>query len=137
MECWTMYMKRLIVAFAATVSLLAWAGEPHPVSLKEVAGEYYFGDGIGVNCKLTLTKRGAFAFTLRGCLGTYDENNGEASLKRGVLHIAPKKPNGREGFQGTPTDFFPVRWGARTYLIPTNDIVNFCSEVNQGSEPRL
>lgn len=106
------------------------------VSLKDVAGDYYFGDGLGVNCSLTLSIQGEFTFIWRGCLGIYDENEGIASIKDGVLHIEPNKPNIRECFQGTPTDFFPVRWGSRMYLIPINEIVDFCSEVNQGKEPR-
>lgn len=135
-ERWTVQIKRLILAFSATLFVLGWAADAGPVSLKDIAGDFYFGDGTGVNCSLTLTKQGTFAFTWRGCLGTYDENNGKASLKEGVLHLIPKKPNIRDGFRGTPTDFFPVRWAARMYLIPTNDIVEFCSEVNEGGEPR-
>ena len=29
-----------------------------------------------------------------------------------------------------------MRWGTRMYLIATNDMVEFCSAFNQGSEPR-
>ncbi len=112
------------------------AADGNIVSLKDVAGDYYFGDGLGVNCSLTLIVSGEFTFIWHGCLGTYDDNNGIAGIKDGVLHIEPNKPNIREGFRGTPTDFFPVRWGSRMYLIPINEIVDFCSEVNQGMEPR-
>lgn len=106
------------------------------VAPKDVAGDYYFGDGMGVNCTLKLTKRGAFNFQWRGCLGTYDENEGNFTITKGVLNLTPKKPNIQKGFRGTPTEFFPVTWESRVYLIPTNDIVEFCSDVNQGSEPR-
>ena len=106
------------------------------LALKDIAGVYYFGDGLGVNCRLKVTAGGRFEFKWTGCLGTYDQNGGGALLKDGILHLKPQKPNVQEGFQGTPTEFFPVRWGARLYLVPTNDIVGFCSEVNQGSEPR-
>jgi hypothetical protein len=44
--------------------------------------------------------------------------------------------NERKGFRGLAEDFTPVRWGARRYLIPTDDIAGFCNEVNAGSEPR-
>lgn len=106
------------------------------VALKDVAGDYYFGDGTGVNCTLKLSTRGKFSFESRGCLGTYEKNEGNFTINKGVLNIAPKKPNIREGFRGTPTEFFPVTWGSRMYLVPTNDIVEFYSAVNQGSEPR-
>lgn len=106
------------------------------VVLKDTVGDYYFGDGLGVNCNLTLSAKGKFTFQWNGCLGTYDKNEGTARVKDGILQIVPRKPNLRDGFRGTPTEFYPVRWGARMYLIPTNDIVEFCSDINQGSEPR-
>jgi hypothetical protein len=112
------------------------AANTNAVTLKDIAGGYYFGDGLGVNCSFTLSAQGEFTFQWTGCGGSYDKNEGSANLKDGTLHITPRKPNVREGFKGTPTEFYPVRWGARMYLIPTNQIVEFCSEVNQGGEPR-
>jgi len=112
------------------------AAELELIPFNDVVGDYYFGDGTGVNCNLTLGGRGEFTFAWHGCLGTYDTNNGSAGIRNGVLHLTPKKPNRRDGFRGTPTDFFPVRWGDRMYLVPTNEMVAFCSEVNQGGEPR-
>lgn len=112
------------------------AADSNPLSFRELAGVYYFGDGTGVNCTLTLAERGTFAFQWRGCLGTYDDNEGQAGIRDGILRIVPKKPNVREGFRGTPTEFFPIRWDDRLYLVPTNEIVEFCCEVNQGGEPR-
>jgi len=122
--------------FLLVAACLGVATPAEPLALKDIAGDYYFGDGLGVNCSLTVTAKGNFRFLWSGCLGTYDQNQGTASLKEGVLHIAPQKPNLRDGFRGTPTDFYPVRWGARMYLIPTNDMVEFCSDFNQGTEPR-
>jgi hypothetical protein len=117
------------------VNLQAFSPDGASVSFKELVGDYYFGDGLGVNCRLTLSKQGKFAFVWDGCLGTYGENKGSARVRDGVLHLAPVNPNAPENL-GTPTDFFPVPWGARLYLIPTNKIVEFCSAVNQGDEPR-
>jgi hypothetical protein len=118
------------------LTIVSFAIAADSVVLKDIAGDYYFGDGLGVNCSLTVTAKGKFTFQWNGCLGTYDENKGSASINMGVLHIAPQKPNRRDGFRGTPTEFYPVRWGARLYLVPTNDIIEFCSDFNQGSEPR-
>jgi len=134
-----MFNHQPMKTLASSLLLLAiasFATAAESVTLKDIAGDYYFGDGLGVNCSLTLTAKGKFTFQWNGCLGTYDKNEGTASIKEGVLHIAPQKPNLRDGFRGTPTEFYPVRWGARLYLIPTNDIVEFCSDFNQGSEPR-
>src|SRR5687767_13739491 len=40
------------------------------------AGEYYYGDGLGVNVRLLLTPQSGFVFQWRGCLGVYDRNHG-------------------------------------------------------------
>src|SRR5277367_4622347 len=109
--CWLMIALSLI----GFTSVRETAGGGKPDSLNEIAGNYYFGDGLGVNCSLNLSADGKFKFTWRGCLGTYDENDGSAAMKDGVLHLAPTKANVREGFKGTPTEFFPVPWGDRMY----------------------
>jgi hypothetical protein len=130
-------MKTLILVLCIlVVASGGFAAGTNSVALKDIVGDYYFGDGTGVNCSFTLSAQGRFTFQWRGCLGTYDTNAGTASLKGGILHINPERPNVQKGFRGTPTEFYPVRWGARMYLIPTNQIVEFCSDVNRGSEPR-
>ena len=101
-----------------------------------IAGDYYFGDGLGVNCSLKLGPDGRFSFGWRGCLGVYDQNAGAAKVEAGHLILKPERPNVREGFRGTATDFIPVRWGGRLYLIPEGDGREFCNAVNQGTEPR-
>jgi hypothetical protein len=118
------------------VALTCIAATDNMVTVKEIAGDYYFGDGLGIKCSLTLAPMGRFTFQWDGCGGTYGRNEGTAYTKNGVLHLSPLNPNPRDGFGGTPTEFYPVRWGARLYLIPTNDIVRFCSDFNQGVEPK-
>ncbi len=38
------------------------------------AGEYYAGDGLGVNTFLTIAPKSGFVFEWHGCLGLYDRN---------------------------------------------------------------
>jgi len=126
----------LLCSLLGVVTNLVVAADRWEPSLKDVAGDYFYGDGMGVNCSLTLKSQGTFTFEWHGCLGTYDKNDGKVVIENGLIHLVPRNPNVREGFRGTATEFFPVRWGARIYLIPTNEIVEFCSDVNQGTEPR-
>jgi hypothetical protein len=42
----------------------------------ELPGQYYLGDGLGVNCSLELHPDHRFRFVWRGCLGMYDRNQG-------------------------------------------------------------
>ncbi len=68
--------------------------------------------------------------------GSYDQNTGQAKVVAGHLILKPERPNVREGFRGTATDFIMVRWGDRLYLISEAEKQEFCNEVNQGGEPR-
>jgi hypothetical protein len=119
-----------LVCFARRPAL---PSKPLPSSL---SGNYYFGDGLGTNCSLTLTTDQTFTFVWRGCLGVYDQNAGTYRLDKGVLILSPKRPNVQKGFKGTPTRFLVVPWGERQYLVPTSEVVAFCNEINAGLEPR-
>jgi hypothetical protein len=101
-----------------------------------VAGAYYQGDGLGVNWSLTVGAAGTFAFTWDGCLGRYDENEGDAVLEGGVLKLRPKKPLDHGMGKQLPLLWVPVRWGDRFYLLEEEDIPLFAKYVNQGWEPR-
>ena len=98
--------------------------------------DYYYGDGLGVNCSLDVKPDGRFSFMWRGCLGVYGKNEGGAKLVNNHLLLTPEQPNDSGGFGGTPTDFVAVRWGNRFYLIPDESGKAFCDEVNRGWEPR-
>lgn len=102
------------------------------------AGEYYFGDGLGVNVSIALAPKNGFVFSWHGCLGMYDQNWGEVVVDpdEGSLHLRCHFNNTREGFQGIATDLQPVRWGDRHYLVPVSELLEFCNHVNSGSETR-
>jgi hypothetical protein len=106
------------------------------IPFKEIAGTYYHGDGKGMNCSLELTPDGRFFFKWTGCLGVYGRNKGGVEIVNQTITLHPKKPNHANAFGGTPTVFVPVRWDERIYLIPQDQIIKFCSEVNLGLEPR-
>ena len=99
---------------------------------KEVAGDYYFGDGLGVNCGLKLTQDGKFSFKWTGCLGVYDQNSGPYHFEGDELVLDPTKTNDRDGFRGTATRFYPVHWGKRLYLIAEEDMAGFCHAIAVG-----
>lgn len=109
----------------------AWAG-----LTGQPTGRYYFGDGEGVNCTLRLDARGRFEFKWQCCVGACDSNTGPFHFRNGVVILSPRKRNVRRGLSGTPTRFLVVNWGPRRYLVPQEDVRDFCNAVNQGSEPR-
>jgi hypothetical protein len=100
------------------------------------AGEYYYGDGLGVNVSLTLAPQSGFIFQWRGCLGLYDQNYGQIAEKDGRIRLRCSFENRRQGCQGIAEEFLAVPWGDRRYLIPPDRIIAFCNAVNSGTEPR-
>jgi hypothetical protein len=100
------------------------------------AGDYYYGDGEGVNVDLSLAPKSGFAFTWNGCLGLYDMNYGDVAESSGTIRLVPKLPNERKPFEGIAPELLPVIWGDRHYLIPINEVVAFANAINAGFEPR-
>jgi hypothetical protein len=94
---------------------------------------YYFGDGLGHNCTFKLGASGRFSYTRSGCLGLYGRNEGAAQLELGFLDLKPEHSGGASSI---PLFFLSVDWGERRYLIPEEEIVEFCNAINQGEEPR-
>lgn len=99
-------------------------------------GQYYYGDGLGVNVDLSMAPKSGFVFTWNGCLGLYDQNYGDVAESGGKLRLVFRLSNEREGFQGISPEFFPVMWGDRHYLIPSDRVVRFANAINAGFEPR-
>ncbi len=90
-------------------------------------GRYVMGDGLGVNCSLTLGEDHRFAFSWRGCGGEYDRNAGTWSLEGDVVVMEPEQPNRMEGFQGMNVRFIPVSWGKCVFLVDENEMPGFCA----------
>ena len=102
----------------------------------EWAGEYFEGDGLGVNVSLLIAPNSGYVFEWHGCLGLYDRNYGAVTNANGKLRLSFTFENHRKGFQGIAEEFIPVQWGMRNYLIPADDMIGFCNAVNSRDEPR-
>lgn len=106
-------------------------------SLPAGSGHYVEGDGEGENVDLWLAPRSGFLFEWNGCLGLYDRNFGEVRAVAETVRLHCKLPNHPgAGFQGTATEFVPVAWGQRHYLIATAGLVDFCNAVNAHEEAK-
>jgi hypothetical protein len=102
----------------------------------EWAGEYYAGDGLGVNTTLAIAPKSGYVFEWHGCLGLYDRNYGAVTWTNGRVRLAFTFENERKGFQGIAPELTPISWGPRHYLVPADDVIGFCNYVNDGREPR-
>jgi len=101
------------------------------------AGEYYAGDGLGVNTSLAIAPGTGYVFEWHGCVGLYDRNYGAVTKTNNRIRLSFTFENNRKGFQGIAPELIPVSWGERSYLIPADDIAGFCNNVNGGREPRM
>lgn len=99
------------------------------------AGEYYSGDGLGVNISLAVAPKSGYLYEWRGCGGLYDRNYGPVACTNDRLQLTSRLPK-RESSGGIADELIPVRWGSRQYLIAPDEIVGFCNAVNDGTEPR-
>jgi hypothetical protein len=101
----------------------------------EWAGEYHYGDELGVNVNLMIAPKSGFVFSWFGCMGLYDLNYGNVGWSDRKIKLLFEHPNKREGFQGIAPELIPVLWGERHYLIPSNEILEFTNAVNASFEP--
>ena len=100
------------------------------------AGQYYFGDGLGTNVTLTLAPENGFTITWFGCLGLYDQNHGTVAMNGNRIKFSFAF-DVESGYTGNyASEYMPIRWGERLYLIPPGEIVQFCNAINSGNEPR-
>jgi hypothetical protein len=99
------------------------------------AGEYYSGDGLGVNQYLYLAPKAGFAFEWHGCLGLYDRNWGTVAQHGDTLVLEPAFPNDRKGFRGVPDRFRWIQWGDKTFLLPGDSVAALCNGLNGVGSP--
>lgn len=106
----------------------------------EWSAEYYDGDGLGANIRITLDADAGVAATWHGCLGMYGANVGKVDASvPGEFAFRFRHPN-RESDQST-IDTFPervhlIRWGERRYLLSEDRGVDFVDAMHHGYEPR-
>jgi len=100
------------------------------------AGAYYEGTGFGRNVSFYIAPKAGFVFECGGDMGFVDRNYGAVSFENGLVRINPVFPNTWEGLGGIAVEFLPVAWGERHYLVPPDEIVGFCNDINYGREPR-
>lgn len=99
---------------------------------QEIDGEYYFGDGWGVNCRLTLRADHRFRFERRGYGRVCDRNSGSWTLQGDVIVCRPVNRNAREGVKGMGIRYIPVKWGRSLWLVDENQMPGFCDAVVAG-----
>jgi len=99
------------------------------------AGDYYAGNSYDMQ-RLSVAPSAGYVFESHGCVGFWDRNYGAVTAKDDRLHLSFTFDNTKQSFQGVPPDFIVIRWQARRYLVPADDVIGFCNQINEGAEPR-
>lgn len=100
------------------------------------AGEYFFGNGLGRNVTLWVAPEAGCAALWTGCMGPYGEAQGTLSLEGSHLRLHLEGDNNPGAFGDFWTEYVPVAWGERAYLVPPEQGLAFADEVRLGLEPR-
>jgi hypothetical protein len=119
------------------MTLALEAGNDPTAPLGGIPG-IYWRDGPSSDDCITILPDGRVVFRWmysRGCSATQMTNLGYARLRGGLLVLSLVKRD-RQYEIDAPTEFVPVSWGDRRYLLTMRSIVDFCNQVNQGIEPR-
>ena len=100
------------------------------------AGQYSWSSGLS-GVTLTLAPDNGFTVRQIGDIGLGDQNHGtvEWDGNRLKLSLAFAVEEGNRS-RVHATEYVPIRWGERVYLIHPDRIIGFCDNVNSGWEPR-
>ena len=105
----------------------------HPWAWRYDRGSKVFG------VSLTLAPENGFADT---CYGTWsqrfqeDNRYGTVDWNGNIVKLTYAFDLEDSGFDRCASEYKPIRWGERHYLIPSDEIVQFCNAVNSRDEPR-
>ncbi len=99
------------------------------------AGVYYRGDGLGTNAYLHIAPHAGIAFSNQGCIGRPELNYGFIRSEGGLIR-ADWQFNDKHASDRLADQYLAVHWGGRSYLIPPEQIFQFCGSVATKHEPR-
>ncbi len=111
------------------------ADSPDQAWAREWAGEYYCGDGLGMNVTICIAPKAGVTYTWYGCLGLYDANQGEiVSHEEGELRTRLELDPKRSSWGFMSERLYLVRWGERHYLVSEGEMRDVCEEYGPGSD---
>lgn len=100
------------------------------------AGEYY-NVGHNVASSFSVSPEGGFVFSMGDLAGDWDRNYGDVAWDGQRLTLTFQLPNRRSSAGGIHCEFYPVTLAGRKYLVATDDVINFCCDVNSNLDVSL
>jgi len=100
--------------------------------LPGVAGEYYLGDGLGMNVNLSILPDARYSLISSGCTGVHYRELGFVQESKGQYVLSPSGPS-EPSIKRT---LVLIGWGQRHYLIPPDEMQELRDAIIEGREPR-
>jgi hypothetical protein len=86
---------------------------------------------------LAIAPKAGYVFEHQLDIGLSDRNFGKVDYKNGIITLSFTYPETTQKVLDVLSkEFIPVSWGERKYMIPANEIIDFCNEINYGLQPR-
>jgi hypothetical protein len=116
---------------------------------REWAGEYYVGDGTGMNVHVQIAPKSGIVYTWHGCMGLYDSGRGSVQSTfdedgdgrtDGVIVKWDEAPSSTYGFNSQKWYF--VRWpgpngtAGRRYFVPEDQMMHLVDNYDEGGFAR-
>ena len=97
------------------------------------AGRYALCESPGMPVQnIALAPEAGFVFQSFTFGGLLDRNFGQVRDSGDLISLEFHFPNRRTSLSGIASQFVPVRWKQRTYLIPPDEMLRFCNTMNAG-----
>jgi hypothetical protein len=101
------------------------------VKWQDFMGDFYLGNGLGVNWLLSIKPDQSFFLQTYTDLGATRTYSGSVVITNSQIVL-----NTSENKFPMPQTLIPVQWGQRRYLIRIDDLASFCESRRDGLEPR-
>jgi hypothetical protein len=109
--------------------------EPGADWAREWAGQYYCGDGTGMNVRIAIAPRGGMTYAWTGCLGLYEFNYGQiVEATRDSILVRFECPISPDGFDFISERLYFVRWGEHRFLVPRKSMFGLIDWLNAGEK---
>jgi hypothetical protein len=101
-------------------------------SVAGLAGDYYRGDGLGSNVRLSILSDGRYSLVSSGCTGVHCRESGFVQETNGHYKLTPAGTSDPQ----IKRDLALIGWGPRHYLIAADETQKFRDAIVEGVEPR-
>ncbi len=133
MDLHTAGMERRKKKIDAELAALDREALPEGSWVREWAGTYYTGDGLGMNVTIKVAPESGVTYTWYGCLGLYDMNHGEiAEVLDDGLRLTLAFDTDLDCMDFMNDRLYFVRWGDRKYMVPGRQMIELVNGYNQG-----